>query len=203
MNQLRVSLTGQNDPNPSAGDLRFEPKNGVYPSHWEYIATALQKRKRKKLCALLQTSLALYRHWARASKGRLLGTHSWYGGKWMSRIPGSLAESGCLGSRIPQLALAELMLAMSYHHLGRETDAGRLLSTARKIVQQRVSGPPYGGSAWQDWMTCALFLREAEALVRDDAERSTEGKAAEPPVGGAKAATTPASGTSRRCLGSG
>jgi hypothetical protein len=57
------------------------------------------------------------------------------------------------------------MLAMSYHHLGRDAEARRLISTSRQAIRKNASGPPHGGIVWYDWLTSVLLLREAEALV--------------------------------------
>jgi tetratricopeptide (TPR) repeat protein len=99
--------------------------------------------------------------------------------------------------------LSESLLAMTYQRLGLKAEAGRLLSSCRKALSEIAGRTSGWGFEWHDYLSCEIFCREAEALIRDDAARSTEGKAADPPGRGAKAATTPASGNARRRIGPG
>jgi hypothetical protein len=122
-----------------------------------------------------------------------------------------MAKSGCLGSQGHYDSAAdhlkrcraaggvlglqsESLLAMTYQRLGLKAEAGRLLSSCRKALSE-VAGRTSGwGFEWHDYLTCEMFCREAEALIRDDAARPTGGKAADPPGRGAKPAATRASG---------
>ena len=86
------------------------------------------------------------------------------------------------------------MLAMSYHRLGRQAEARRLISASREALRKNASGPPYGGTGWSDWLTGALFLREAEALVGDEPARRAEGKGPGPSSTGVRSPGPPDSG---------
>jgi tetratricopeptide (TPR) repeat protein len=67
---------------------------------------------------------------------------------------------------------AESLLAMTYKRLGLEAEAGRLLAACRQTLKEVATRPSGWGFDWHDYLTCEMFCREAEVLMRDDPERS-------------------------------
>jgi serine/threonine protein kinase/tetratricopeptide (TPR) repeat protein len=74
----------------------------------------------------------------------------------------------------------EMLLALAYLGMGRKAQAGPLLSAGSKALQTAGIKGFDGGDSWHDWLTCDLFRREAEALIRDAEIGPTQDKASKP-----------------------
>lgn len=78
----------------------------------------------------------------------------------------------CLAYRednAPRSAVAQLILAMAYHRLGRTSEAAAELAEAQATVDIRFKGGLTKGSPiqgfWFDWMFARILAREATALI--------------------------------------
>ena len=58
---------------------------------------------------------------------------------------------------------------MASHRLGNQDLARQELATAAKAVRARLDTHAEWDGHWLDWLTCDVLLREARALIGDDA----------------------------------
>jgi WD40 repeat protein/serine/threonine protein kinase len=63
-------------------------------------------------------------------------------------------------------ATAELLLAMTYHRLGRSIEAAEALATAIDEVERLPRTPEISNDGIENWLICHVIRREAEALIR-------------------------------------
>jgi tetratricopeptide (TPR) repeat protein len=73
------------------------------------------------------------------------------------------------GANAPRTATAQIILAMSYHRLGRDAEARTELQAGREIVDSKFrhrldAGGPVQGF-WFDWAFARVLLRESVALL--------------------------------------
>ncbi|HWA25058.1 MAG TPA: serine/threonine-protein kinase [Lacunisphaera sp.] len=73
------------------------------------------------------------------------------------------------GTNAPRTATAQVILAMSYHRLGRAAEARAELAAGREIIEHKFQTRLNGGGPvqgfWFDWLFARILLRESIALL--------------------------------------
>jgi tetratricopeptide (TPR) repeat protein len=83
--------------------------------------------------------------------------------EWLKKSLDAKSDSYCETRALP-------VLAMSYHHLGRDEEAQEALEHARRNFDEKLPKLENGdlGSKWHNWLICRILLSEAEDLIGEE-----------------------------------